>query len=120
MRVFKNAWFSRFASKEHISDEELKAAAATLENRLYDACLGGSVYKLRVQRPGGGKSRGYRAIVFYKGGERAFFVYGYAKSDRANITGKELRAFQITAKAYVQMTDENIELRLKNQQIFEC
>jgi hypothetical protein len=66
-------WFSRFADKERIGDGELKAAAVALEDGNFDACLGGNVYKLRVPRPGGGKSRGYRIIVLFKSGEKAFF-----------------------------------------------
>jgi hypothetical protein len=44
------------------------------------------VYKQRLARSGG-----CRAIVFFRSGERTFFVYGFAKSDRSNISGKELK-----------------------------
>ncbi|MDR1468350.1 MAG: type II toxin-antitoxin system RelE/ParE family toxin [Spirochaetaceae bacterium] len=42
----------------------------------------------RAVRSGGGKPGGYRVVVFFKSGERAFFVYGFAKSDRNNIDEK--------------------------------
>jgi hypothetical protein len=56
--------------------------------------LGGEVYKARAaRRPGEGKSGGYRVVVFFRSEERTFFVYGFAKSGKANIDQGELRAF---------------------------
>ena len=64
MRVFKNAWFVRFARKERISDAALCDAVARAEKGLIDADLGGGLLKQRVARSGGGKSGGYRALLF--------------------------------------------------------
>ncbi len=58
MRVFKNAWFERFARKENISVETLWDAVDRAEQGQIDADLGGGVIKLRIARPGGGKSKG--------------------------------------------------------------
>jgi len=76
VRIFKNTWFNRFASKEGIVDDELREAVNQLEAGQTDADLGGGVYKIRIARPGEGKSGGYRVIVFFKSEERTFFVYG--------------------------------------------
>jgi hypothetical protein len=51
----------------------MKTIVGDLENGLWDADLGGGVYKKRLARAGAGKSGGYRTIVFFKSGERAFF-----------------------------------------------
>ena len=85
LRVFKNAWFERFARKEKISADVLWDAIERAEKGLVDADLGGGVIKQRIARPGGSKSKGYRSIVLFRKGERAFFVYGFAKSDLGNI-----------------------------------
>jgi hypothetical protein len=90
VRVFKNTWFTRFAAKEGITDGELLGMATQLEAGQTDANLGGGVYKIRVARPGEGKSGGYRIIVFFRSGERTFYHYGFAKSDMGNITRREL------------------------------
>jgi hypothetical protein len=66
VRLFKNTWFSRFAKKEGITDEELRETVNQLEAGQADADLGGGVYKVRLARPGEGKSGGYRVIVFLK------------------------------------------------------
>ncbi len=62
-----------------------------------DADLGGGVLKQRVAREGGGKSGGFRTIILFRLGARAFFVHGFAKSDRENIRDDELVAFKMLA-----------------------
>jgi len=119
MRIFKNTWFTRFADKEGIMDAELRKTVNQLESRPADADLGGGVYKVRVARPGEGKSGGYRVIVFFKGGVRTFFVYGFAKSNRANIDRGELQIFKDGAKDQLAMTDEQIEAWLRNGSLIE-
>jgi hypothetical protein len=119
VRLFKNTWFNRFAKKEGITDDELHEAVNQLEAGQADADLGGGVYKIRVARPGEGKSGGYRVIVFFKSEERTFYVYGYAKSDRANIDRGELHIFRENAKDQLAMTDEQIEAWLRNRTLIE-
>jgi len=119
VRLFKNTWFNRFANKEGITNDELREAASQLEAGQADVNLGGNVYKVRIARPGEGKSGGYRVIVFFKSGERTFFVYGFAKSDRANINRGELKAYKEASKEYFLMTDEQLEKRIRNGQLIE-
>ena len=73
MRILKNSWFTRFANKEGITNDELREIVNQLEAEQIDADLGGGVYKMRVARPGEGKSGGYRMIVFFRSKERTFF-----------------------------------------------
>ena len=67
VRVFKNTRFARFARKECISDKKLRDVVKQLEEGQPDADLGGDVYKMRIARPGEGKSGGYRVVVFFRG-----------------------------------------------------
>ena len=113
VRVFKNTWFSRFARKESIVDRELLDIVNNLEEGQSDADLGGDVFKVRLARSGKGKSSGYRVIVFFKSGERTFFVHGYAKSETANISQKERTKLKKQAKTLFSMTVEQIESALK-------
>ncbi len=89
MRIFKSRWFQRFARKEGIADAVLREAVARAENRQIDADLGGEVIKPRIARPGQGRSKGYRTVILFRRGSKAFFVYGFAKSQRANIDDDE-------------------------------
>ena len=79
----------------------------------------GDVYKMRIARPGEGKSGGYRAIVFFRSEERTFFEYGFAKSDRDNIDERELKGFKERAKKAFSLTDEQIRDRLKKRIFIE-
>lgn len=47
---------------------------------------------------GGGKSGGYRTIIVFKVGHSCFFVHGFAKSDKANISQPELKALSRLAR----------------------
>lgn len=47
-RVFKTAWFNKHAKKADIQDQELCEAAKELMLGIWDADLGGNVYKKRL------------------------------------------------------------------------
>ena len=114
MRVFKNAWFVRFARRSNLTDEQLQTALAQVSQGLIDADLGGGVIKRRIARPGEGKSGGYRTIVLYRHGERAFFVYGYAKSCEANIRPADLVQFRKMATLVLSLSDADLALALRH------
>jgi hypothetical protein len=84
-----------------------------------DADLGGGVYKLRLARPGEGKSGGYRVIVFFRSEERTFFVYSFAKADKGNISEGELRDYKKRAKIFFRLTDEQIKSNLRKRIFIE-
>jgi hypothetical protein len=119
VRIFKNAWFQRFSIREKISDETLKEAVNRVQRGLIDSDLGGSVLKQRIARPGQGKSGGYRTIILFKKGERAFFVFGFAKNERANINDVETVAFKKAAKELLSLSDEQIRKLLDNGALAE-
>jgi len=119
MRVFKTKPFARFAIHEGISDEELCEAVRRAESGLIDADLGGGVIKQRLARTGQGRSGGFRSIVLFRRGEKAFFVYGFAKSDRASIRRNERMAFQKLGDEMWALDDEALVAAKKNGTIME-
>ena len=119
MKVFKNAWFGRFARKENISAQVLWDAADRAEKGLVDADLGGGVIKQRIARPGESKSKGYRSIVLYRKGDKAFFVYGFPKSDLGNIRDDEQEQFKKAAKSILALSDEQVQQLIENGQFEE-
>ena len=94
MSVYQTKEFARFARKDRLSAKAMLEAAADVAAGNFDADLGGGVFKQRVARPGGGKSGGFRTILFFKAGRRTFFAYGFAKNERANVSAKELKALK--------------------------
>jgi hypothetical protein len=119
MRVFKTRPFVRFAEREDISDEALCEAVGRAEAGRADADLGGGVIKQRIARPGQGKSGGFRSIVLFRRGTKAFFVYGFAKSDRDNIRTDELKAFRKLSEQMLGLSDDAIAAAIRNGTITE-
>jgi hypothetical protein len=119
MRIFKNSRFNRFTFKESISNDELKAVVELLEKGHFDANLGSNLYKMRIARPGEGKSGGYRAIVVFRHEEKAFFVYGFAKSDMDDIGQKEKKDLKELSKVLLYLNDDKINQRLKDGYLIE-
>ena len=46
-------------------------------------------------------------------------MYGFTKSERDNISEKELRNFKETAKDFFSLTIEQLEKRIKHGQLIE-
>jgi hypothetical protein len=70
--------------------------------------LGGGVFKQRIARDGDGKSGSFRAILLFRIGEHSFFVHGFAKRDKANITTKELVALKKLADEFFAFSAETL------------
>ena len=119
MRIFKTKPFVRFASDQGIADDELCDAVRRAEKGLIDADLGGGVIKQRLAREGQGKSGGFRTIILFRRADKAFFVYGFAKSDRSNIKRDELKAFRKLAETLLSLDGAALASALKNGTITE-
>lgn len=119
MKIFKNAWFGRFARKEKISADVLWDAVERAEKGQIDADIGGGVIKQRIARPGAGKSKGYRSIILFRKGEKSFFVYGFSKSDLGNIREDEEEQFKKMAKHVLALTDAQLSELIANGQLEE-
>lgn len=114
MRIFKNKSFAKFARKERISDAKLCEVVKEADQGNIDADYGGGVIKQRIARPHQGKSGGYRSIIYYRQGDKAFFVYGWSKSDMDNIDEDEEKEFKRQAKMTLALHDEQILKLLEN------
>ena len=108
MRVFKNKAFMRFAKNGDISDATLCDAIEDAERGLIGADLGGGVIKQRNARRGRGKSGGFRTLIVFRAGARAFFVHGFAKNEKDNIERDELVALKRLASELQAYDDKTI------------
>ncbi len=108
MSAYATKEFRRFARKAALADAKLLEAAHDLVAGRYDADLGGGVFKQRVAREGGGKSGGFRTIILFRIGSHSFFAHGFAKSDKANVSAKELKALKRLADVLLGFSDEQI------------
>lgn len=119
MRVFKGTRFERFARKEDISDAMLCEAVANIEKGLIDADLGSGLIKQRVARVGGGKSGGYRTLIFFRAETRAVFVFGFAKNDRANLNAEEEATLRKAAKLTLAFSEAQMDAEVAAGRLLE-
>jgi hypothetical protein len=119
MRIFKNKAFSKWAAKENVSDDALKAALGEIERGLVEADLGGHVFKKRVAVGGKGKSGGVRTLLAYRVKDKAFFVYGFAKNKQANIKDDELKALKMYANVLLGYSDKELNKVVKTGALIE-
>ena len=118
-RVFKTRYFSRWMRKTELSDELLFAAVTEMAQGLIDADLGGGIVKKRVGLCGRGKRGGARTLVATNKANRWFFVYGFEKNDRANITDDELAALKELAEQLLARTGKQLTEALNGETLSE-
>lgn len=112
MRIFLTTWFERFARQQGIEDSDLREAISRANEGLIDADLGGGVIKQRIARRNEGRSRGFRSIILFRCGDRAFFVYGFAKGNRGNLRPSELEAYRIFADEVLGCDEADLDKAL--------
>ena len=119
MKIFKNKAFFQWAKAEGITDQTLIKAVQEMKKGIFEANLGGGIYKKRIPLEGRGKRGGARTIIAFKMHNKAIFTYGYAKNDRSSITDKEEKALKLLAKKYFGYDDEQIARAIKAGEIIE-
>lgn len=119
IRIYANRWFAKFAAKERISDATLADAVHRAESGLIDADLGSGLLKQRIARQGGGKSGGYRSILIFRSGERAIFVFAFAKSNKANLSAAELKVYRRAAGIMLELDEGQIETEVEAGRLVE-
>jgi len=102
-------FFSRWLRKTDLSIEALCDAVEAIKRGLIDAKLGGGIMKKRVALPGRGKRGGTRTLVATNSIDRWFFVFGFEKNDRDNISAKELSTLKALAIDLLRLSDRQIE-----------
>jgi len=72
-----------------------------------------------VARQGQGRSDGYRTLIAFRAGERAFFLHCFAKSEQANISDIQLRSLREPAERYLALNNAQMEMLLKASELIE-
>lgn len=116
-RVFKTRHFNRLMKS--LDDRALCDAIEEMMQGLIDADLGGYILKKRVALGGKGKRGGARTIVATNKGNRWFFVFGFAKNEKANISAKELAALKDMAGFLLGRTDGELNEAVAEEELVE-
>ncbi|MBS3891864.1 type II toxin-antitoxin system RelE/ParE family toxin [Serratia marcescens] len=115
--IYLTKAFQTVAGDERISDATIVKAAREMQNQLYDANLGGCVYKKRIARAGAGKRGGYRVLIVFRDEERLFFMRGFAKSERENISTDELQGLKHLAALYLDYSPFRLYQLVNNREL---
>lgn len=108
-RVFKTRHFARWMRKTDLTDAALCEAVNEMVAGLVDADLGGDVLKKRVALPGRGKRGGARTLVATRRAGRWFFVFGFEKNEKSNVSSTELEALQTLAAELLTLTSQQLD-----------
>ena len=119
IRIYRLKWFKRWANKEGLSDSLLKLAVAEMLEGLVDADLGANVYKKRIPLLGQGKSGSLRTLIAFQVDNKAFFIYGFSKSTRSNISVKEMKSLKLLAKELLNYSEEKLKKAIDSRSIEE-
>lgn len=119
MRIIKTRKFSKWAEKSEISDQSLVSVAKEIQMDIYDANYGGGIIKKRVSNKGRGKSSSARTIVAFKKGHHCYFVYGFEKNDKDNVTSNEEKALKILAKSLFSYSETELNEFIEEGSLIE-
>jgi hypothetical protein len=119
MPIFKNTVFHEWAIEQKLEDSVLIKIAEEVEQDLYEANLGGGVYKKRAPIAGRGKRGGARVIIAFKLNKITLFMYGFTKKEKDNVTMKEKEALKALAKTYFGYSEEQLEKAVKSGKLIE-
>ena len=119
MRILKTKIFQRWAKDIDLDDQDLVSAIEEMESGLFEASLGGGIYKKRIGIGDRGKSGGVRTIVAFKMNDRAFFVHGFAKNQKENISDKEKEELKAYAKLLFGLNEKQIGYAIQKGELIE-
>ncbi len=119
IRIFKTRAFVAAFKKIDIADTSLVTAVQELSQGLHDGDLGGGLYKKRLAIGGKGKRGSVRTIVATRAGERWFYLYGFKKNERADITPREQAALKALARDLLGLKEEELQTALRDGAIWE-
>lgn len=100
-------------------DSLLTAAVLEIQCGLLEADLGGGIVKKRIALPGRGKRGSTRTLLVTNRDDRWFFVYGFEKNERANISEKELESLRKLAKDLLGLTEVQITAAVEKSFLME-
>lgn len=89
------------------------------EAGLIDAELGGGVIKQRIARPGAGRSAGFRTVIAFRSHDRAVYVFGFSKSERANVSARELTALKLFAADFLESDEASLNDAVEDGRLIE-
>ncbi|KPA17612.1 protein containing DUF1044 [Candidatus Magnetomorum sp. HK-1] len=119
MKKLSTKWFYKWSKKNKLCNQDMLKAIKDLETDLSTSDLGHHLFKVRIKRTCSGKSKGFRTIIVYKQKDRAIFLYGFGKNDKANIKKSELKYFKKLSDDLLALTLNQLKKAIDQKILFD-
>ena len=113
MNIYLSKAFTGLARRDGLTDVHICQAIVEMNEGLIDADLGAGLFKKRIAMPGQGKRGGWRSLLGFQAGNKAFFLYLFPKSRRDNIDAAEMKALKRLTKYYLTLKHAEIKAALQ-------
>lgn len=117
--IYKTKHFSKWARKAELPDQSLLNAVKEIKEGLVDADLGGGLFKKRIALPGRGKRGSTRTILATNRSEKWFFLFGFEKNERGNISGNDLEGLKLIAVDLLKLTKTQLSESVRDGALVE-
>jgi hypothetical protein len=119
LKIFKTRVFDRWANDEGLTDAAICDAVKEMKDGLFDADLGGGLFKKRIAKQGKGKSGGFRTLLATNRGDKWFFIFGFQKNERSNIDKDEKEALKKLASQLLSYNNELLNKAITAKELTE-
>jgi hypothetical protein len=119
LEIYKTRVFHRWANDEGLTDAAICDAVKEMNNGLFDADLGGGLFKKRIAKQGKGKSGGFRTLLATNRGDKWFFIFGFQKNERSNIDKDEKEALKKLASQLLSYNNELLNKAITAKELTE-
>jgi len=119
LNIYKTKVFDRWANGEGLANESLCDAVKEIKDGLYEADLGGGLFKKRIAKQGKGKSGGFRTLLATNKDDKWFFIFGFPKTERSNINKVEKEALKKLATEYLSYSNVALNKAIKAKELTE-
>jgi len=118
-RIFVTKTFSKWQRKTGLNDQSLIHAVVEMQSGLVDAQLAQGVVKKRVAQAGRGKRKSARTLVATCFEGRWFFMFGFMKNEKSNITSEELEWLVRVARRLLSLNELELSVAIEVGEIDE-
>ena len=118
-RIFTTKTFSKWQRKTGMGDQSLIKAIQEIQSGLVDAHLAKGLVKKRVAQSGRGKQSSARTLVATYFEDRWFFIFGFLKNEKSNITAKELQWLMSFAQQLLDLRDDELSMAIEAGELCE-
>ena len=118
-RIFTTKTFSKWQRKTGMGDQSLIKAIQEIQSGLVDAHLAKGLVKKRVAQSGRGKQSSARTLIATYFEARWFFIFGFLKNEKSNITAKELQWLMSFAQQLLDLRDDELSMAIEAGELCE-